>query len=41
MKKNYDEEQLKETQSIDRWLAINTVFTIITGVATLIMALFK
>lgn len=39
MKTDIDKEQLEEMQSVDRWLAINTVFTILTGVATIIIAL--
>jgi len=37
--KNIDKEQLKEMQSVDRWLAINTVATILTGIATVILAI--
>lgn len=31
--------QLQELESIDRWMAVNTIFTIITGTATLVLAI--
>jgi hypothetical protein len=38
--KNLDQEQLKELQSLDIWQKINTIATIVTGVASLIIALW-
>lgn len=36
-----DNNELKELKSIDLWLAINTIATILTAIATLALALFR
>lgn len=34
-KNNYDKKQLDELKEINFWFIVNTIFTIITGLATL------
>lgn len=38
---NIDKQQLNEQKSIDRWLMINTIFTIVSGLAMLYIAFKK
>lgn len=43
MSKNvdYDKENNEELESIDRWMAVNTVFTIITGIGSLGLLIYQ
>lgn len=36
MKIDYEKEQFKEQKESNLWLAVNTIFTIITGLAILV-----
>jgi len=38
---NYDKKNYKELKEINFWFIINTIFTILTGVATLILAVMQ
>lgn len=38
---NIEEKQYKELKEINFWFIINTIFTIITGVATLVLAILQ
>ena len=35
---NYEKEQLDEQEEINWWLRLNTIFTILAGIANLIIA---
>jgi hypothetical protein len=38
---NYDKAQYRELKQINIWFVINTIFTILTGAATIILAILE